>query len=159
MSGAKFVLYKQVPVEDKTEPKTLYYKWNSTTKKIVWTEKFEDATEVEADNKYETQEFKGLDDGTYFLQETVAPDGYGKLAKDIQVDITCSDNQFTVKVDCKEIKANQYKYYTVDIANTKGSPMPVTGGAGTIALVVGGLILFGATAIVLVTKKRMYNAG
>ena len=41
--------------------------------------------------------------------------------------------------------------------NQKGTELPETGGAGTTLLIVLGSILFMGTAVVLVSKKRLYN--
>ena len=160
LSNAKFVLYKIVPIEGATqEPltKKVYYKWDTTNKKGIWVDTLANATEMTADNQYGTQEFKGIGEGTFYLHETLPPAGYNP-GEDITVVISY-DEGFTVTIDGAETDPNSYNYYTVVVANSKGSAMPATGGTGTVLLVSVGVVLFLAAGIVLVTKKRMYNEG
>ncbi|MBQ0109604.1 MAG: hypothetical protein KBS44_04935, partial [Clostridiales bacterium] len=140
------------------EPNYVYYKWDNTNKTIIWTPNKDEATPMLADNLYETQEFKGLSAGTYYIEETINPDGYTKLVNPVVVVITLgTDKKFTVTQDGETVTANKYGYYTVQVANYKGSAMPSTGGTGKFVLISCGVVLFLAAAIVLVTKKRMYN--
>ena len=184
IDGAKFILFKEAEEDDEEEtsgetsaeasveetsvdvsetsveeePNYVYYKWDGDNKTIIWTPNKNEATPVLADNLYETQEFKGLSAGTYYIEETVNPDGYTKLVNPVVVVITLdSDKTFTVTQDGEAVTANKYGYYTVQVANYKGSAMPSTGGIGTIIFISCGVVLFLAAAIVLVTKKRMYN--
>lgn len=84
-------------------------------------------------------EVTGLEKGTYFLRETKAPNGFIKLADDVQF----------------EIKNNSYEETTrLKIPNvSQGGFLPSTGGQGIIAfLVIGlGLMLF---AIIKYRKVR-----
>ena len=81
----------------------------------------------------------GLDNKSYTVNEVNPPDGYNPLGS-ATADLTNSDNKA------------EFKYQ-------KGTLLPTTGAAGTTMLIVFGSILFMATALVLVTKKRMYNEG
>jgi LPXTG-motif cell wall-anchored protein len=88
---------------------------------------------------------KGLDNDTYHLIETKAPEGYNVLKTDqtITVDKTYTwDNE-------KKIAAQ-----TVKIMNSTGALLPSTGGIGTtIFTVVGGVLILAALAG-LVMKRR-----
>ncbi len=96
---------------------------------------------------------KGLDEGTYYLEETKAPDGYNQLNERVK---------FTIAVD--EHKENgdgavAHSTWHVDgkdtIVNQSGATLPETGGIGTtIFYVVGSVLVLGAV-ILLVTKRRM----
>ena len=106
----------------------------------------------------------GLDAGTYYLTECVAPDGYNLLDKDVKIKITAvySDDgktitNLTVTVDDGEpsdgdIASGELE---VTVKNFSGAELPSTGGIGTtIFYTLGGLLAVGA-AVFLVTKKRM----
>lgn len=97
--------------------------------------------------------FLGLDEGTYQLKETDAPDGYNILTAPVEVVITSGIEEGasapTFKVN------NNATDYTVKVLNQTGSLLPETGGIGTtIFYVVGGLLMVCAL-VVLVSKKRM----
>lgn len=91
----------------------------------------------------------GLDNGTYYLEETQNPDGYNKLTarqkfiiSDGNLDAVFNDDVFSVGSG-------------VHVVNKAGSMLPETGGLGTLlfTLLGGGTAL--GTGVVLVTKKRM----
>ena len=79
--------------------------------------------------------FKWLAAGTYYLREVKAPAGYTGVKEDIE--ITISDNAFTK-----------------DVENTKGTTLPETGGMGTTIFYIAGSILMLGAAVLLITKKR-----
>jgi len=80
---------------------------------------------------------QGLANGTYYFEETEAPEGFNKLTE--RTDATTITN------------ANA----TISVINQSGTQLPSTGGIGTtIFYIVGGLLAVGA-GVVLVTKKRM----
>ena len=115
----------------------------------------------------------GLDDGTYYLKETKAPEEYNLpsnpfvitvkagtshiqnwnsyIASDVlKGDVPTGETAPTVKVTTdKNGIVEEY------IENSKGSTLPETGGIGaTIFYVVGVVLMLGA-GVLLVTKKRM----
>lgn len=117
----------------------------------------------------------GLDDGTYFLQETKAPAGYNLLKDPVEVKITATttngqnwtDGQASSALTKLEVTAagqagtgdTSTGIAGITIANNKGSTLPETGGIGTtIFYVVGSILVIGA-AVLLVTKKRMSAEG
>ena len=91
----------------------------------------------------------GLDNGTYYLEETEAPDGYNKLS---------ARQKFIVSDGNLDAVFNDGVYSTgsgVHVVNKTGSMLPETGGLGTLLFtVLGGTTALG-TGVVLVTKKRM----
>jgi len=91
----------------------------------------------------------GFDNGTYYLEETVAPDGYNKLSvrqkfiiSDANLDAVYNDGVFSTGSG-------------VHVVNKTGSMLPETGGIGTLLFtLLGGGTALGA-GVVLVTKKRL----
>lgn len=91
---------------------------------------------------------KGLKNGTYYLEETKAPEGYNKLTTRQELTIDGTNLDAT-------ISGTDYTNGGVQVINNAGSELPSTGGMGTtLFYVLGGLMMVGA-AVVLVTKKRV----
>ena len=91
----------------------------------------------------------GFDNGTYFLEETKAPDGYNKLTarqkfiiSDGNLDATFNDGVFSTGSG-------------VHVVNKTGSMLPETGAMGTAMFITFGMIVVLGTGLLLVTKKRM----
>ena len=91
----------------------------------------------------------GFDNGTYYLEETEAPDGYNKLTARQKFIISDSNLDATFNGDVYSTGSG------VHVVNKTGSMLPETGGLGTLLFTVlgGGAAL--STGVVLVTKKRM----
>lgn len=123
-----------------------------------WTTNRDEASVLDTDaNGY--LKVAGLDAGTYYLEEIKAPDGYNKLNSIITVEIiptyantNTEDATVTVeyKVDGHGVAGNE-----VNIANSKGTVLPTTGGMGTTLFYVFGVAMVVAAAVLLITKKRM----
>ena len=98
-------------------------------------------------------EIVGLDEGKYYLHETKAPDGYNKLAKDVEVTVssTHNDDTYTATHTVSPVNANGF----IEVENKTGSLLPETGGIGTTIFYVVGIVLMLGAAIVLVSKRRM----
>lgn len=94
---------------------------------------------------------EGLDADTYYLREVKAPDGYNKLADDVEVVIT----------GATKAEGSDQLTYTAVIAkvnNQSGAELPSTGGIGTtVFYVVGGALVLIAV-VLLVTRKKMSAA-
>lgn len=110
----------------------------------------------------------GLDEGTYYLKETVAPVGYNLLSAEIMVEITATKNQswngqaanaltqLNVTADGNAGTGNvSTGIADITIANNKGATLPETGGMGTTVFYILGSILVVGAGVLLVTKKRM----
>ncbi|MBR0348531.1 MAG: isopeptide-forming domain-containing fimbrial protein [Clostridia bacterium] len=97
-------------------------------------------------------EIVGLDEGSYKLHETEAPEGYNKLAADLDVIITSTYDEAALTAT---YKVNSADPATIEVENKTGGLFPETGGIGTtIFYIVGGLLML-AAFVVLVSKKRM----
>lgn len=81
----------------------------------------------------------GLKNGKYYLVEDVAPKGYNKLTYEVEVEITGDE-------------LDGYKQAVV--YNNAGIQLPSTGGMGTVAFAVVGLIVMAGAAVTLIIKKR-----
>ena len=101
---------------------------------------------------------KGLDAGIYYLEETKAPTGYNLMETPVQISInpTYTETGDNVSVTVSyEVDSIAQPSNTVGVRNSAGSTLPSTGGMGTtIFYIIGGLMV-AASAVLLVTKKRM----
>ena len=108
----------------------------------------------------------GIDEGTYTLVETKAPNGYILPEDGLELIITDADEEGNVdgnatytlggkKLDTFEDIADG-SVATATIENSKGFNLPRTGGAGTWMFAVGGILIMAgmATAFVKLRKKE-----
>lgn len=89
---------------------------------------------------------KGLDAGTYYLEEVVSPEGYNKLTSKQKVEVKGKNND------------NSFHINDISVVNYTGSLLPETGGIGTMLFITFGLILILGFGLLLVTKLRAYKA-
>ncbi len=92
---------------------------------------------------------QGFDNGTYYLEETKAPDGYNKLTARQKFIISDANLDSTFNGDIYSTGSG------VHVVNKTGSMLPETGGLGTTLFIVsGGFVVLGA-GVLLFAKKRM----
>lgn len=155
LSGAKFKLYYGT---DNTKHYVKEVTDDHTIKS--WTTTESEALKLTTDNNGNIT-VKGLKEGTYYLEETEAPDGYNKLTAPVKVEITKNSTNIheLVSVTADNESGTVDKAIgTITIANNKGSTLPSTGGMGTkLFYTIGGILMAGA-AIVLVVRKRRSDA-
>lgn len=111
----------------------------------------------------------GLGEGSYYLKETKAPEGYNMLSNDIKLEIDAEvvkDTATGIRLATLTIETddNGKVNGTIDedtakvstiVENNQGAQLPSTGGIGTtIFYVIGGILVLGA-AVLLITRKRM----
>lgn len=144
LSGAEFKLYSDSTCQTeiklaKTDTKNNYRKYiNEDTEANIIT----DAT-----GRFT---ISGLAEGTYYLKETKAPDGYNKLKDAIVVKLERNADG----TPFMSIYQNNKKTETINVQNNTGSLLPSTGGMGTTLIyLIGGALVLGS-GIVLANKKR-----
>lgn len=138
LPGAEFRLYKTVD-------ETTYYAKFDNGLLTGWTTDATATGVTMTSNSDSALVLNGLDAGTYYLEETKAPDGYNKLTDPVTVTIT------------EDGKVNETTNGTVYVSNNAGATLPSTGGMGTTLFYVIGGGLMVAAVVLLVTKKRMEN--
>ena len=99
---------------------------------------------------------KGLKAGTYYLHETIAPTGYNKLKKPIEIKIDVTNNDYTKPSYTVNRTPNKANDSTIKVENVKGVMLPETGSIGTIGLTALGVavVLLGVFAP---RKKKKEN--
>jgi LPXTG-motif cell wall-anchored protein len=108
----------------------------------------------------------GLKEGTYFLKEVEAPNGYNALTqpvkfeagKDVRAFSIFADEQGNVADIQEEDGIHTEKTYNLThtvVHNSKGVVLPSTGGQGTFWLITIGSLLAIGFAVFLITHKKM----
>lgn len=91
---------------------------------------------------------EGLAAGTYYLEETKAPEGYNKLAARIPVLVNGLSDTTTPTQDA-------YNFTDTAVVNTTGTILPSTGGMGTTLFIVIGSMLVIGFGVTLITRYRV----
>lgn len=140
--------------------KELVVEWNEETERVS-------ATGVVGSDG--VLRFDGLAEGTYEIEEAVAPDGYNKLVDPITVVITCKEPDDVDAVDAKaewtytangnglnitDGTLNNDGRIAFNVANNKGSLLPSTGGIGRTIFYAAGIILMAGAMFFVVRRKR-----
>ena len=153
LAGAKFSLYtSKADAKNGTNPiKVTGKNGNYVVDSNSTTTEFESVENIE--EKGYNLRVNGLAEGTYYLVETKAPDGYNKLTAPVVIKITKSTdtdvNNWTISKD-GTVETDKI----IDIANSTGSLLPSTGGRGAIAFaVIAALLVFGV-AVSFIRDKR-----
>lgn len=106
----------------------------------------------------------GLDEGTYWIEEVSAPDGYNKMAGYIKVEISSTIDgngdltghtiTFTDPDGSQISGATHENDHTIQIINKTGQLLPETGGMGTVIFTVVGVAVVAGGAIWMVQRNR-----
>ncbi len=96
--------------------------------------------------------FSGLKSGSYKAKETTVPAGYTAVS-DIEFSVSSTDatgdNPATT-----DVKENNFKVNSTSVKDPEASALPVTGGAGTMAVTVAGVAFIGGAAYLIVRSRR-----
>lgn len=163
LKGAQFILYRKANANSESENE--YAVMDANGKIQSWISGEEHATVLTspADGKLT---MSGLANGTYYLKEKEAPQGYNPLENPIEIMITAeswtTSGTPSAKIEYKTSTAEDATFEetedgTVKVENKSGTVLPGTGGIGTTIFYVVGGGLMAAAAILLITKKRMEN--
>lgn len=144
LEGAKFVVIDKA---DKAAEDVKYLKYDATANDnkgaFSWVDALANATVYTTDVNG-AAEISGLAAGTYYLLEIEAPQGYNVLTAAQPVTLTKGE----------DVEKGDLLLVTSQVANNKGTILPSTGGMGTVAFAVVGLIVMAGAAITLIIKKR-----
>lgn len=163
LDGAKFILYRKSSTNSEDENE--YAVMDANGKIKSWTTGESNATVLTSPDSGKLT-MSGLANGTYYLKETEAPQGYNSLENDIEIMITAANwttsGTLSAKIEYKTSTAEgaifaEAENGTVKVENKSGTVLPGTGGIGTTIFYVIGGGLMAAAAILLITKKRMEN--
>lgn len=169
LDGAQFVFYREVEKTDGTVKE--YVVVDGSSKVTGWTENEAEASTLTSANG---GLFKviGIDDGTYYLKETVAPAGYNLLTDPIQVVVAATTmhqaeykndaktalTALTIDVDNDDQGAVagglESGIVSATVVNNKGASLPETGGIGTTLFYMFGGIMAAGSALMLVVRRR-----
>lgn len=151
LAGAEFTLYDKDPSKDQTA-------------KALRTTKTDDTGRMT---------FSRLDEGTYYIKETKAPNGYQLSDKVYKAEIKAEydtakhvlkswsvvidghSSTFTLDHTKEEVTVTQTEEHNTLIENTKIPGLPTTGGMGTYLFTgIGVALLAGAAVMVTVLRKK-----
>ena len=147
LNGAEFKLY-----ETKTSDTALRFVKNAdgSYRVALDTENGENVTDTIVVNG--KVHISGLDKVNYWLDETLAPDGYNKLTERQEVKLSEGSQNATLETGATTWAEGNGG---VVVENNAGTVLPSTGGMGTTLFYVIGGGLMVAAVVLLVTKKRM----
>ena len=131
LSGAEFLLYKKEGTGD------IFYSYDKDTDTVSWVNK----ADMTDDSKLVSGTdgafiIQNLPDGTYYLVESKAPNGYLMLTEPVVINI--HNGSITVSGSGSRYDADKK---VIIVSNNAGTELPETGGPGTTILTIGGLLL------------------
>lgn len=139
LPDAKFDLYRTATQAEIDAGKAVTIPYTTEKGIKLEADKVTDANGVATFEKYEANDRKYA----YYLVETKAPTGYNLLSNAVEVHFT----------DAQVAETNGI--YTVEIENTSGIQLPITGGTGTVIFTIIGIALMvGAVVLFVVSRKK-----
>lgn len=103
-------------------------------------------------------EFTKIPEGTYYVKETEAPDGYQITGKVFKVVIDASNDKENAQVTITDLTIDDPdKAVTNEVINTKLSSLPSTGGIGTTIFTIGGCAIMIIAAALFFASRRKFS--
>ena len=156
LADAKFVLYKVIDdvkyyyqAKDSNEAVITSVSATSAVTDVEWVQSEAGASLLVTDEDG-LATFEGIANGTYYLLEKEAPEGYNKIARPIEVKVGWDS---TIAPNGDWLLTGVTK--DVPVENTSGTLLPSTGGLGTKIFLVVGTLAIMTSGVVLVTRARM----
>ena len=138
LSDAKFDLYRTATAEEIAAGRSVTIP-HANVPGILLDSGLTNPSGVATFEKYEANG----DRYAYYLVETKAPTGYNLLSNAVEVHFTDA------------VVAGTNGIYTVEIENTSGIQLPITGGTGTVIFTIIGIALMaGAVVLFVVSRKK-----
>lgn len=167
LSGAEFKIYKDDGDGkfDSTKDEALTFVNKGTsegvTKYMLDDDQTGDPTTITTD----ANDFMvcGLGEGTYWIEEVNAPEGYNKLSGPMKVTIEATFkadgtiDSHTIKAynpDGSEVTGIAHPDHTITIVNKTGTELPGTGGMGTVIFTVVGVAAIAGGTVWYVNRRR-----
>ena len=139
LAGAKFDLYRTATQAEIDAGTSVEIPLTSIQGIKLEGDKVTDANGAATFEKYEANG----DRYDYYLVETQAPSGYNLLDNAKKLNFTGND------------VAETHGVYTVEVPNSSGIKLPITGGTGTVIFTVIGIALMvGAVVLLVVSRKK-----
>lgn len=139
LENAEFVMYKEVSGAKK-------YATVEDGKLTGWVDSKDNATKLYTDSNGKIK-VEGLDLGTYYFEETEAPEGYSLDSAPVDVELTITGATATETVTGEQA----VKF------NTTLAELPGTGGIGTTIFTIGGCVIMIAAAGLYFASRRKHG--
>ncbi|MGO1580307.1 MAG: SpaA isopeptide-forming pilin-related protein [Peptoniphilaceae bacterium] len=101
---------------------------------------------------------KGLKTGTYYIEESAAPDGFNPLQKRVKLEIGADNETTPTKLVYEATIADPdtatLEDNIVKIENKSGAELPETGGMGRTIIYTAGAVIFFGALVLLIARKR-----
>ncbi len=147
LSGAEFKLYSDADLQNEIK---FVQTADGTYRVAKADEEGAETLVVDSDGVLNLQ---GLDLGTYYLKEIKAPGGYNLLQNALEIKLTDTDKNGELDNDADNVLTG------IQVVNSKGFNLPVTGGIGTVLFTVVGVVLMASgVLLVLVYRKKRQNS-
>lgn len=149
LSGAKFKIFTQ-----ETGGKALKFAKEDASEIYILGG---DVEEITTDD-FGIFTIKGLKTGTYYIEETQAPDGFNQLQNRVKL-VIAEDNileptKLEYKLTIEKDQEEQLSENVIEIENMSGNKLPETGGIGRkVIYTAGGILFFGALVLLIARKK------
>ncbi len=154
LEGAEFEIY--------SEPNTV------KERKVIATITVESIIDAEGNIISSKGLYSSLGAGTYYLKEVKAPEGYNKLREEIEIEVnaTCDEygtitwtveeknNNSLIHAQIVEKEGTLIPEIKLQVENTSGFQLPVTGGQGTVIFTIIGISIM---VISVILKKYTYS--